>query len=82
MSLIFYDGENSQTAILGQISIYFVDRETLKPVTQDEILSQNLRNYTVQLQFISTDGRFSFITSLFSYTFDVKNESLLNFTIA
>jgi len=69
-------------AITGQLSVYFVDRETLKPVTQDDIFSSNLWNYTVQLQFISSNGSFSFITSLFSSTFDVKNGSVLNFTIA
>jgi len=68
-------GFNGQVAvskqIYGQLSLYFINKDTGTPITDFEYYGNDISRDTVQISFVSNDQSFSFITSLFYRSIEV-----------
>jgi len=56
-----YKSQFSKT-ITGQFFFYFVNRDTQKPITEFDESNTNIQGDTVQIMFVSSDGKTSFKT--------------------
>ena len=59
----------------GTLSLYFINKDTQKPITDFDKYDTNIERDSVQIMFVSSDGKMSFKTSLFSNTY-VRNSLL------
>jgi len=62
--------------VTGQLLVSFVDTDTKLPFSRLDRSDNNVKPYSFQLDFTSSDGSFSFKTSLFPSSYMVSNNFL------
>ena len=61
--------------VTGQLSLYFINKDTQAPVTDFPQYDTNIERDSVQIMFVSSDGKVSFKTSLFTSNYYVSTSS-------
>jgi len=74
--LTFEYGENNnvqfQKNVSGELSMFFMNKDTLEPISKFDEYNSNVQSDSLQIMFVSNDNKISFKTTLFTNMYDMS----------